>query len=291
MNINKLIALLIVILIGITIVGLFNNIPTLITIGHIFVLPMIGIWYGFKRSWQISSIDIAVYITYLIGSFSDSFILLGGQIGETLQISMTLLMHTILIIIFRKEGTRIYSEKLKDLPKILIPVSIIFIFFGTVLIPVLPDAHYFLLIFYAIQEMILISHGFFRQVKGKSYWWVALGVSLIFIKDMLYCYNFFIYQNKVLSLYIIQYSLSATVYFMIAVGLAYNEQNRKSEKSIWLFLQNTVKLFLNNHRIIHFSSFLKLRHLSIKVFLERNFLHLWNVLTENKQSLNLDELE
>lgn len=285
MNINNLIALLIAILIGLTIFGLSNNTPVLVTIGHIFILPMIGIWYGFKRHWQITAIDIAVYTTYLVGSFSDSFILFGGQIGETLQISMTLLMHMILIIIFRQEGTRIYSEKLKDLPKILVPVSIIFIFFGTVLIPILPDIHYFLLIFYAIQEMILISHGLFRQVKGKSYWWVAVGVSLILVKDMLYCYNFFVYQNKILFLYIIQYTLSATVYFMIAVGLAYNNQNRKQEKSIKQYIQNSIKLLLNNHRITQFSEFLKLRYLSIKVLFKRNFLYLRDVLKENKPSL------
>ncbi|MDZ7936449.1 MAG: hypothetical protein U5M51_16120 [Emticicia sp.] len=104
-----------------------------------------------------------------------------------------------LIIIFRKEGTRIYSEQAKDLPKLLFPIFIIFSFFGVVLIPILPNIIYFLSIAYAIQEMILVIHGLFRKAKGKSYVWVAAGVCLIIIKDVVYSYNFFVYQNKILS--------------------------------------------------------------------------------------------
>ena len=224
-------------------IGLFNDIAVFITIGHIFTLPMIGLWYGFKRKWQTSYIDRAVYLAFFVGSFSDSFILIGGQTGEILQICTTIIMHTIVIAIFRKEGTRIYSDKLKDLPKLLIPISIIFIFFGAVMIPILPDVIYFIAIFYAVQEMILVSHGFFREVKGKSYVWVATGVSLLMVKDGLYCYIFFMNHMANRPLYIIEYTLSTTVYFMIAVGIAINQQNTEKIKSETLleYLRNYLK--------------------------------------------------
>jgi hypothetical protein len=229
-----------------------------------------------------------MYLTYLVGSFSDSLILLGGQIGEVLQITMTIVMHMILIVIFRKEGTRIYSDKLQDLPKLLIPITIIFIFFGTVLIPVIPDALYFLLIFYAVQEMILISHGLFRRVKGKSYVWVALGVSLIFLKDVLYCYNFFIYENSILSLYIIQYSLSAFVYFMIAVGIALNQDNNSlnQQESFEQFIKNYVKVLFNIKNLIHFQKILEtIKNIfdEITKSTKRNFSIFWHVLAETNK--------
>ena len=279
MNINKLISFVILSLIGLTAFGLFNQNSFLISLGHIFILPMIGIWYGFKRNWATTSIDMATYATYLVGSFSDSVILLGEETGEMLQIIMTLIMHMILIIVFRKEGTRIYADKLKDLPKLVIPVSIIFVFFGTVLIPILPNIIYFIAILYAILEMLLVAHGLFRQVKGKSYLWVAIGVILIMLKDILYCYNFFIYQNKIVSLYIIQHSLSGIVYFMVAIGIAINQNKNRvvGNTSIWNFIKNSFKFLFKFNNILH-----------IKIIKGRrtivgNFHSLWNVfIVKNK---------
>jgi hypothetical protein len=279
MNINRLISLVILSLIGLTAFGLFNNNSFLISLGHIFILPMIGIWYGFKRNWATTSIDIATYATYLVGSFSDSVILLGEETGEMLQIIMTLIMHMILIIVFRKEGTRIYADKLKDLPKLVIPVSIIFVFFGTVLIPILPNIIYFIAILYAISEMLLVAHGLFRQVKGKSYIWVATGVILIMLKDVLYCYNFFIYQNKILPLYIIQHSLSGIVYFMIAIGIAINQNKNRvvGNTSIWNFIKNSFKFLFKFNNILH------IKIIKVRRTIVGNFHSLWNVfIVKNK---------
>jgi hypothetical protein len=255
MNVNRLIAILIVSLIGLTAYGLSTGNALLISLGHIGILPSVGIWYGFKRQWQTASTDIAMYTAYFVGSFSDSFVLIGGQIGETLQIVMTIIMHTFFIYIFRKEGTRIYSDKQKDLPKLLIPITIIFIFFGTVLMAILPEVIYFLTIFYCIQLMILVSHGLFRQVKGRSYIWVATGVVLMMVKDILYSYNFFVYQNSILPLYIIQYSLSAIVYFILAVGISFNQTNESvtEQESVWQFIKNHIKLLFTFNNLTHFN--------------------------------------
>lgn len=279
MNINRLISLVILLLIGLTAFGLFSHNSFLILVGHIFILPMIGIWYGFKRNWAKTSIDIATYVTYLVGSFSDSVILLAKETGEMLQVIMTLIMHMILIIIFRKEGTRIYADRLKDLPKLVIPVSIIFIFFGTVLIPILPNAIYFIAILYAILEMLLVAHGLFRSVSGKSYLWIALGVILIMVKDILYCYNFFIYQNKIIPLYIIQHSLSGIVYFMMAIGIAINQNKNKIEdnSSIWTFMKTRFKLLFKFNNILH------IKIIQVRRTIAGNFHSFWNVfIVKNK---------
>jgi hypothetical protein len=251
---NRLIAILIVLFIGLTAYGLSIGNTLLVSLGHIIILPLIGIWYGFKRQWQTNPIDKAMYAAYFIGSFSDSFALIGGQIGETLVISMTITMHMFFIYIFRKEGTRIYSDKQKDLPKILIPITIIFIFFGTVLIPILPEVIYFLTILYCVQLMILVSHGLFRQVKGRSYVWVAVGVVLMMVKDILYSYNFFVYQNSILPLYIIQYSLSSIVYFILAIGIRINQINedKTASESVLQFIKNHIKLLFTFNNLTHF---------------------------------------
>ncbi len=255
MNLNRLIAILIVLFIGLTAFGLSTDNTLLISLGHIFILPMVGIWYGFKRRWQANPIDIAMYAAYFIGSFSDSFVLIGGQIGEALQIVMTIAMHALFIFIFRREGTRIYSGSQKDLPKLVIPITIIFVFFGVVLIPILPEVVYFLTIFYSIQLMILISHGLFRRVKGKSYYWVATGVLLMIVKDILYSYNFFVFQNSILPLYIIQYTLSSIVYFILAIGIAFNQpdENKIEDISFWNAVKNQVKLILSFDKLTQFS--------------------------------------
>jgi hypothetical protein len=287
MQLNRLIALIIFLLIGSTAYGLFNDMPVFVFMGHIFTLPMVGLWYGFKRKWQSTPIDLAVYLAFLVGSFTDSIILIGGQIGEELQIIITIIMHTILIVIFRKEGSRIYSDKLHDLPKLLIPITIVFVFFGVFMIPILPNTIYFIAIFYAIQEMLLVSHGLFRPVKGNSYRWIAIGVCLSMIKDVLYSYNFFVFGNKIISLYIIEYSLSTTVYFMIAVGIALNQdkKNLKIEESLWQYIKNHIKLLFNFHHLTHTTSLLfKLNQFIIsKVKLyTRNFLNSWYVYQPNK---------
>ena len=101
--------------------------------------------------------------------------------------------------------------------------------------------------------MILVSHGLFRQVKGKSYVWVATGVVLMILKDILYSYNFFVYQNSILPLYIIQYSLSTIVYFILAVGIAFNQKNDPTSEnvSVWQFIKNHIKLLFSFNNLTH----------------------------------------
>ncbi len=254
MSFQKSVTVAIFSLTGLTIYGIFNGEELLLSLGHILLLPMVGIWYGVKRQWALNSIDKIIYIAFLLGSLSDTIILIDwGQTGEFLQISVSLMMNLLLIIVFRKEGTRIYSNKMQDSPKIIVPSIIIFLFFGYFLMPSLPTGIYFVTILYAILEVLLITHGFFRLAKGQSYTWVAFGVSFVFFKDVIYCFHFFIYNNTKPYLYAIQYPMNVFAYFMIAIGVAYNQSNEGSVKnvSVWQFIKNHIKLIFSFNNLTH----------------------------------------
>lgn len=245
MNFLKLVTLLIFTLMGLTIYGILHEYQILISIGHILLLPLVGLWYAIKRNWAVTSIDKTVYLAFALGSFSDSVILIDwGKTGEFLSISISLMMNLLIIIIFRKEGTRIYSDKLTDFPKIAIPGLIIFLFFGYVLMPSVPSSIYLVSVLYAILEVLLVSHGFFRIAKGKSYIWVIFGVIMVLFKDAIYSFHFFIFNNTKTYLYAIQYPSNIFAYYMIAVGIAINQNKRNiaSKTSTWLYIRNLLKL-------------------------------------------------
>jgi hypothetical protein len=255
MGFLKLITILIFTLMGFTIYGILYEQKMLLSFGHIFLLPLVGFWYGIKRNWSLKPIDKIMYVAFALGSFADSVILIDwGQTGEFLSISISLLMNLLILIVFRKEGTRIYSDKMQDVPKIAIPVIIIFLFFGYVLMPSVPNSIYLVSILYAILEVLLATHGFFRIAKGNSYLWVIFGVSLVLFKDAIYSFHFFIYNNTKLFLYAIQYPLNIFAYFMIAVGVALNQDNKNISKkeSVWQFIKNHIKLLLGFNNLTHF---------------------------------------
>ena len=255
MSFLKLITILIFALMGVTIYGILREQQLLLSLGHVFLLPLVGFWYGVKRKWALNPIDKIIYWVFALGSFADSVILIDwGQTGEFLSISISLVMNLLIIMIFRKEGTRIYSDKMQDLPKIAIPFLIIFLFFGYVLMPSVPNSIYLVSILYALIEVLLVTHGFFRIAKGKSYIWVVLGVSLVLFKDAIFSFHFFIYFNTKLYLYAIQYPLNIFAYYMIAIGVALNHNNKGSIKneSIWQFIKNHIKLLLGFNNLTHF---------------------------------------
>ena len=193
MSFQKIISIIIFFLTGITVYGIINEKEILLSLGHLLLLPLVGIWYGIKRKWALNSIDKIIYLAFLLGSISDTVILIDwGQTGEFLQISISLLMNLLIVIAIRKEGTRIYSSEMQDSPKIIVPAVIIFLFFGYFLMNILPTTLYFVSILYAILELILIAHGFFRLAKGNSYKWVVFGVIFVFLKDVIYSFHFFI---------------------------------------------------------------------------------------------------
>jgi hypothetical protein len=245
MNFLRLIVIAIFSLIGFTIFGILNEQKFLISLGHIFSLPLVGIWYGIKRNWSTESTDYFVYFAFLLGSLADSVIIIDwGQKGEFLSISISLIMNLLLIMIFRKEGTRIYSENLQDLPKVLIPVLIIFLFFGYILMPSVPSSIYVVSIFYAILEVLLVIHGFFRTVRGRSYQWVISGIFLVVLKDAIYSFHFFIFNGTKTYLYAIQYPLNILSYFMVAIGIAINQENLK-KSSLFQQIKKRINVILN----------------------------------------------
>lgn len=245
MKLLRLIVIAIFSLIGFTIYGIVNEQFFLISLGHIISLPLVGIWYGTKRNWSVESTDYLVYFAFLLGSLADSVIIIDwGQTGEFLSISISLIMNFLLLIIFRKEGTRIYSEKLQDLPKILIPVVIIFLFFGYILMPSVPSSIYVVSIFYAILEVLLVVHAIFRLVRGRSYFWVISGISLVVMKDAIYSFHFFIFNGTKTYLYAIQYPLNILSYFMIAIGIAINQDKQESLKKSSIFQQIKKRVYV-----------------------------------------------
>lgn len=252
---------------GLTTYGILHDYQLLISIGHILLLPSVGLWYAIKRNWSWKSIDKTMYLAFALGSFADSVILIDwGRTGEFLSISIASMMHLLIIIVFRKEGTRIYSDKMQDVPKIAIPFLFIFFFFGYVLIPSVPDSIYLVSMMYALLEVLLVSHGFFRIATGKSYLWVIFGVIMVLFKDAIYSFHFFIYNNTKIYLYAIQYPANILAYYMIAIGVAINQNNRKavSKLSIWIYIKNSFKL------LFHFKNFTHIR----RTFIRKSMLQL-----------------
>jgi hypothetical protein len=245
----KLVTLLIFILIGFTVYGILYEQNTLLTLGHVLLLPMVGFWYGIKRKWSLKSIDKVMYCAFVVGSFADSVILVDwGQKGELLSVSFSLLMNLLIMVAFRKEGTRIYSDKTQDIPKVVVPALLVFLFFGYVLRLSVPNSVYFISILYAVLEALLAAHGYFRSAKFNSYLWVVFGVSLVLFKDAIFSFHFFIYNNTKLYMYAIQYPLNILAYFTIAVGIALNQEDGNTSEKIsnWRFLKSKINLLMSN---------------------------------------------
>lgn len=237
MKLSKVLVFLIVFITVLTSVGIYYNLDFLSASGHLFLMPLIGFWYGIKRNWQFGPIDRLMYLAYFIGSFADSLILIDwGTLSEFLQINTTLVMHFVFILVFRNEGTLVYTNRFKEVPKILLPALIVVLAFGSFVGPLVTDSLYFILIFYSVLEIILMSHGYFRPFKGKSYFWVAMGVTLIFLKDVIYCVHFFLLENSHPMLYMLQLSMSTFAYFMVAIGvsIAQNSNNENRYEKISL---------------------------------------------------------
>jgi hypothetical protein len=223
---NEIIFILIIFLLFQTIFGIVVRYHSLFIIGHLLILPMVGIWYGYIRHWRYEIVDKYIYLAFLVGAPSDIMVFLKlGERGSFIQISLTLIMNLLFILVFRREGTMIYINKFREMPKLVFPAMIVIMAFGLLVVPLVTDSLYFILIFYSVIEILLMSHGYFRPIKGMSYFWVALGVTFIFIKDVLYCINFFVFENTLPQLYITHYILSVIAYFMIALGIAINQNN------------------------------------------------------------------
>lgn len=211
-------------------------------LGHMLFFPTTGLVYGFLRDWQFGKIDQRIFLICLIGCFGDGIIFFVlNEKGEFLQLASTFFVHFIFINVFRNEGAYVFNIARINILKVLIPALIVFFFFGFVLLPLLPNVLYFMVIFYAIEVAILVVIGYFRPVSEKKYWLVAVGVTLILLKDILYSYFFFVFKSNLHLLYIPFYIFNALAYFLIIYGIALN-QNANRE----VFEKISIKLIISS---------------------------------------------
>lgn len=213
-------------------------------LGHMLFFPTIGLVYGFLRDWQFGKIDQRIFLVCLIGCIGDGIIFFVlNEKGEFLQLVSAFFVHFIFINIFRNEGAYVFNIAKINILKVLVPALIVFFFFGFVLLPVLPNVLYFMVIFYAIEVAILVVIGYFRPVSENEYWLVAVGVTLLLLKDILYSYFFFVFKSNQHLLYIPFYIFNASAYFLIIYGIAINQNTNKEVHE-----KISIKLIIN---IIH----------------------------------------
>lgn len=198
-------------------------------LGHMLLMPMMGLVYGILRGWQFGKVDQMILLACVIGCFGDGIIFFDlNEKGQFLQLVSAFFVHLIFIVIFRSEGAYVFNIAKTNILKVVIPALIVFFFFGLVLLPVLPNVLYFMAILYAIEVAILAVIGYFRPASNRKYWFVAIGVTLIILKDILYSYFFYVYKSSQHSLYIPFYVFNALAYFLIIYGIALS-QNEKQQ--------------------------------------------------------------
>jgi hypothetical protein len=197
-------------------------------IGHGLFMPFVGIIYGMRRNWQFGYIDQLIYLTCLLGGVCDIVIFFDlNEKGEFLQIVTNFFVHFIFIIIFRKEGAFVFNIGNTNSLKILLPAFISFFFFGFVLLNILPNLIFFVAILYTVQIAILVVLGFYRPASSKSYWLVAIGLTVIMLRDILYSYFFYVYHGSYHLLYIPLYLTNAIGYYLIINGITINQNEKK----------------------------------------------------------------
>ncbi len=220
-------------------------------LGHGLLMPICGLIYGIIRKWQFGQIDKLIMLACLVGSICDVVIFFDlNEKGEFLQITTAFFLHLIFIIVFRKEGAFVFNIGKTNILKVIIPAMLIFFFFGFVLLTVLPSLLYFIAILYAVEVTILAILGYFRPVSNRKYWFVAIGVSALILKDFLYSYFFYIYKGSQHLLYIPLYWTNAIGYFLIIYGIALNQNsiNINYEKVSIKVLIDTLKNILHVYK-------------------------------------------
>lgn len=198
-------------------------------VGHALFMPFLGLIYAINRNWQFGQVDQLIFWLCIVGCIGDTILFFDlNTRGEFLQIVATFFVHLIFIVIFKKEGTIVFGiENSLNILKVIIPASISFFFFGFVLLNVLPNVVYFGAIIYAVQVTILAILGYFRPTTKRNYWTVAIGVTVIIFKDVLYSYYFYVFQGSQHLLYIPMYWSNAIGYFLIIYGISIHQNEEK----------------------------------------------------------------
>ena len=227
MTISKLVLILFWIDFALTIVGQNANSFLLIFIGHSTLSVLLALWYYSSKKFVVNSTERLLLLGLILGSVSDAFILAAdNSFGEFMQITLTLFENLTFIYFFRKEGVKIHTDNRYDLFLISILALIIFVVFGNIVLPIIPNFMIFNTMIYAIVLFTLFIHGFLRNTNRLSYILVIIGCSLVLSKDILYSLHFFYFNGKFPNLYLYQFPLNIVAYFFIVAGLIYRDSKK-----------------------------------------------------------------
>ncbi|UTA66987.1 MULTISPECIES: hypothetical protein [Emticicia] len=243
---QRVITVLLAILVIFNIYVFLNDSRTALLIGATMLMPLLGVYYGFARKWAFASIDKLMYFACFIGAFSDLSIYLNyhGN-GELIQISLACIVHLVYIIIFQKEGTRVYNLQWKNSLKLAFPASFVFFFFGFVLLKVIPDTVFLVTVLYAFELFVLLVLGYFRPVNKKSYWVGVTGVTIILVKDILYSEFYFINQDK--TIHALMDVTNALAYYSITLAVALNQNDKTTTPNYPGFISKFIKFISRSH--------------------------------------------
>ena len=243
---QRVITILLVVLVIFNIFFFLIESHTALLIGATLLMPLMGLYYGFARQWASTGIDKLMYFACFLGAFTDLSIYLNyHNNGELTQITLTCVVHFIYIVIFQKEGTRVYNLQLKNSLKLVLPAVFVFFFFGFVLLKVIPDTVFLVTIIYAFELFVLLALGYFRPVNKKSYWVGVLGVTIILIKDILYSEFYFINQNKLV--HSLMDLTNAIAYYSITLAVALNQNDKSVVPNYPGFISKFLKFIKRTH--------------------------------------------
>jgi hypothetical protein len=146
-------------------------------------------------------------------------------------------VHICFIIVYRMEGGRLLTFTNSDYYQIFPILIAIFLIFGFVFLPIIPDQFVFLMMLIATLLAFLLAHIINLPIKGKSYFYGLLGGALIATTDFFAAYNaFFLDDAKFYILYRLAYFIGL---FCLIESLLSKPQ---------IFALNSQKEFLAKHQ-------------------------------------------
>ena len=214
--------------------GLFTNRILFIYLGHILPTFFITLWYYSYVQNNLTKINIQMLIGISLSVFSDLLpFMVPTTFGLNLHIITGILFNIFLIYVIRTEDVRLYRGRDNRLGlKVLLPFIIVFLFFGKVVMPIVPETTLIFSSFYAFLEVLLMAHCFARKSSKISYLLSGFGSSLLLLKDFLYVFHYFVFEGAFPNLYILIFPLSSIAYFLIIAGIVEFHMLNYGEKSL-----------------------------------------------------------
>ncbi|AFK04371.1 hypothetical protein Emtol_3242 [Emticicia oligotrophica DSM 17448] len=229
-----------------TFIGYFFNFRPLVSTGYGLVMPILFLLYGFTRNWKFSNIDIIIYLMCFGGFLSDVFTYANfGDLGITIQISLSLLNNIIIYYLIRLEGKLIiYSDK-SDLWKFLIPI-IPSAFFSIVITSSTLNKEYvyFSGVFYSIFTYLFILNALYLDTN-QTYKKLALA-SVLFrvLSDIFYaCVVFLNIENILMSYASFFFYAYSQFLIVLSILITQNKHISNSDEN-YLIIPSYIKKFL-----------------------------------------------